>query len=124
MLTTCSIPVFLEHRQNFKLLKDLPPDTLDWSMLCPYTMTPESSDFNIPTNSSKAKLVANAGSPPLWQGSWIENIPLIGQTIYWAMNSSRYVTTLEQNAEFIANDLESYESKWSEAVVGIIDPSK
>ena len=38
-----------------------------------------------------------------------------------AINASRYGTTLEQNAEFIADDLESYESRWSGVAVGIID---
>lgn len=37
-----------------------------------------------------------------------------------AMNAARYNTTLEQNAEFIANDLETYESRWSGVTVGII----
>lgn len=41
-----------------------------------------------------------------------------------AMNAPRYVTTLEQNAELIASDLESHESRWSETTVGIIDGSK
>ena len=40
------------------------------------------------------------------------------------MNAPRYETTLEQNAEFIANDLESYESRWSGRTVGVIDASK
>ena len=40
------------------------------------------------------------------------------------MNIGRYETTLEQNAEFIARDLESVESRWVGKVVGTIDPSK
>lgn len=40
------------------------------------------------------------------------------------MNASRYETTLEQNAEFIASDLESFESPWIQTTVGIIDGSK
>jgi hypothetical protein len=51
-------------------------------------------------------------------------IPLIGKTLVCAMNFSRYKTTLEQNADFIARDLESYESQWSRATVGVIDGSK
>jgi hypothetical protein len=93
-------------------------------MLCPVTMTPESSDFSLPTKSSHAKLIANAPTPPLWKDSWIKYIPLIGTTLLCAMNVSRYETTLEQNAEFIADDLESYESRWSEMTVGIIDGTR
>lgn len=40
------------------------------------------------------------------------------------MNARRYETTLEQNAEFIAGDLESHESRWSGMTVGVIDGSK
>jgi len=87
-------------------------------------MTPESSDINVPTKTLRGKLIANAGTPPSWQDSWIEYIPLIGKTLLCAMNAGRYETTLEQNAEFIANDLESYESRWSGMTVGVIDGSK
>ena len=92
-------------------------------MLCPSTMTPESSDNKVPTTTSHGRLVANATTPPLWQDSWIKYIPLIGRPVLCAMNASRYVTTLEQNAELIASDLESYESRWSGVTVGVIDGS-
>jgi hypothetical protein len=87
-------------------------------------MTPESSDFSVPAKSSHGKLIASAASPPLWKDSWIKHIPLIGTTLMCAMNAGRYETTLEQNADFIASDLESYESRWIGTTVGIIDPSK
>ena len=41
-----------------------------------------------------------------------------------ATNAPRYETTLEQNAEFIADDLESDKSQWSGMRVGVIDGSK
>ncbi|KAF2829209.1 NAD(P)-binding protein [Ophiobolus disseminans] len=118
------VPIYLEHRQNIKLLKALPPNAIDWSMLCPGTMTPESSDITVPTESSHARLVTNAETPPAWRDSWMKYVPLIGKTLVSAMNAMRYETTLEQNADFIARDLESYESRWSEKTVGMIDPSK
>jgi hypothetical protein len=93
-------------------------------MLCPSTMTPESSDIKVPTKTLHGKLIANAATPPSWQDSWIKYIPLIGKTLLCAMNARRYETTLEQNAEFIASDLESYESRWSGMTVGVIDGSK
>jgi hypothetical protein len=124
MLTTFSIPIYLEHGKNVQLLKSLPPNTVDWSMLCPSTMTPESSDITVPMTTSHGKLIANAHTPPLWQNSWVEHVPLIGKIILSGMNAGRYETTLEQNADFIASDLESYESRWSETTVGIIDGSK
>ncbi|KAI9666090.1 MAG: hypothetical protein M1821_004025 [Bathelium mastoideum] len=118
------IPIYLEHRQNLHLLKSLPPNTLDWSLLCPSTLTPESSDLNVPTKVSQRKLIADAAIPPLWQDSWMKSIPLIGKTLVAGMNASRYETTLEQNADFIASDLESRESRWIGTTVGVIDPSK
>jgi len=90
-------------------------------MLCPANMTPESTDFNIPTTSSKAKLIAKSTSPPLWKESWVGSIPLIGTFLTIVMNAARYETTLEQNAEFIASDLGNGESEWVGRAVGVID---
>ncbi|KAJ4346386.1 uncharacterized protein N0V89_010315 [Didymosphaeria variabile] len=118
------VPIFLAHRKNMALLKTLPPNTVDWSMICPSTMTPESSDFSVPTKSSHARLTASAGTPPLWQDSWMKHIPLIGKSLVAAMNASRYDTTLEQNADFIAHDLETRDSQYIGARVGIIDASR
>ncbi|KIW90462.1 uncharacterized protein Z519_09108 [Cladophialophora bantiana CBS 173.52] len=118
------IPIYLEHRQNLQLLRSLPQNTIDWSLLCPAVMTPESSEIKVPTASLYGKLIGNAWSPPSWRDSWVKHIPLIGKVILCAMNAQRYETTLEQNAEFIADDLESYESRWSGVTVGVIDPSK
>jgi hypothetical protein len=87
-------------------------------------MTPESSDINVPTETLHSKLIANAETPPSWQDSWIKYIPVVGKTLLCAMNARLYETTLEQNAEFIASDLESYESRWSGMTVGVIDGSK
>ena len=124
ILTAPSMPIFLEHRQNLQLLKSVPPNTLDWSMLCPSTMTAESSAIKVPTEHLHGKLIASAATPPLWQDSWMSYIPLIGKTLLCAMNASRYDTTLEQNADFIASDLEAYDSPWIGTTVGIIDGSK
>jgi hypothetical protein len=84
-------------------------------------MIPEAST---PTTTSKLKLVANAEFPPLWRDSWIKYIPLIGKTIVVAMNAMRYQTTLEQSADFIADDLESNESRWVGMRIGTIDASQ
>ncbi|KAF2674345.1 NAD(P)-binding protein [Microthyrium microscopicum] len=118
------IPIYLEHRQNLQLLKSLPPDTVDWSMLCPATMVPESSNFDVPTRNLHGELVAGAETLPAWQDSWVKHIPLMGRPILSAMNAGRYTTTLEQNAEFIAKDLESHASQWMGMTVGVFDGSK
>ncbi|KAF2166992.1 hypothetical protein M409DRAFT_66107 [Zasmidium cellare ATCC 36951] len=119
------IPVFLEHRQNVALLRELPPNSVDWSMLCPGNMTPESSDFNVPTKTSQGKLIAQAANPPSWQHLWVRFIPVIGKSIEMAINFSRYDTKLEQNAELIAADLEEgHDSRFVGTTVGIISGSK
>jgi hypothetical protein len=87
-------------------------------------MVPESSDISVPAKSSHGKLIANATTPPSWQEYGIKYIPLIGKTLMCAMNARRYETTLEQNADFIASDLESLESRWIGVTVGVIDESK
>jgi hypothetical protein len=87
-------------------------------------MTAESSDINVPAKSSRSPLVANATTPPSWRDSWIKHIPLIGKLLLAAWNASRYETTLEQNADLIATDLETYESRFSGKTVGVIDASK
>jgi hypothetical protein len=124
VLTQRSFPIFLEHRQNFQLLKALPPNTVDWSMLCPNWMIPESPDVSLPGTAPKDALIASAGMPPQWQNSWMRHIPLIGKTIVSGMNASRYKTTLEQNAEFIASDLSNENSEWKGQAVGVITRSK
>ena len=51
-------------------------------------------------------------------------VPLIGKSIVCAMDASRYETALEQNAEFIASGLQSYESRCSGMTVGFLDGAK
>ncbi|RMZ02882.1 hypothetical protein D0860_07041 [Hortaea werneckii] len=105
-----AIPLYVAHRQNLRLLKTLPPSTLiDWSILCPMTMKAKSSDLTSPTKTRQGKLTANATTPPLWHNSRLRLIPLVGKSLTVARNAARYETTLEQNADFIAADLESFE---------------
>jgi hypothetical protein len=115
-----SVPIFLEHRENYELLKSLPPNAIDWSMFCPNTMVPESAS---PTTTTKSQLIARAEMPPLWRDSWLKYIPLIGKVLVVAVNAMRYQTTLEQSADFIAADLGSYNSQWVGMRVGTIDAS-
>lgn len=93
-------------------------------MLCPNWMIPESNDLSLPRKAPKDRLLASASMPPDWHGSWLQHIPLIGKTIVSGMNASRYKTTLEQNAEFIANDLRDYDSAWAGVAVGVISKPK
>lgn len=90
-------------------------------MLCPNNMTPESSDIVVSTKPLHTNLIAKAESPPSWQDSLIKFVPFIGKTILCAMNAGHYVTTLEQNADFIARDLKESKSQWSRMTDGVIN---
>jgi len=96
---------------------------MDWSMLCPNWMVPDHQDVQLPGTAPKDTLKAKAGTPPQWNDSWMRHIPFIGKTIVSGMNASRYKTTLEQNAEFIASDLGNAESEWKGQAVGVITRS-
>lgn len=87
-------------------------------------MTPESTEFTVPSKAPGTKLTASATNPPLWQDSWLRFIPLIGRSLVCAMNAQRYATTLEQAADFIAKDLKKSESEWNGKTVGIIAAAK
>jgi hypothetical protein len=79
----------------------------------------------VPTKAaSNNKLIAKTVVPPVWNDSWMKHIPLIGRSIVAGMNASRYVTTLEQNAELIASDLASENSRFIGTTVGVIDASR
>jgi len=118
------VPIFLEHRENIKLLRALPPHSVDWSLLCPSTMVAERSEVSVPAKSSHGRLTAEASSPPLWKDSWLKHIPFLGKMILAGMNAPRYETTLEQNADFVASDLKDRESRWIGMTVGVIDAKK
>jgi len=112
---------------------------MDWSMLCPNWMVPERSEGQVsergevpevssPKTTPRSPLIASAGTPPLWQDSWLKHIPLIGRTLVSAMNAGRYQTTLEANAEFIAKDLEvgggAGGSEWVGKAVGVVSAER
>ena len=87
-------------------------------------MVPEYSEVQLPGTVPKGTLEAKSGSPPQWNDSWMRHVPFIGKTIVSGMNVSRYKTTLEQNAEFIASDLGNQQSEWKGQAVGVITRSK
>jgi hypothetical protein len=104
---------------------------MEWSMLCPNWMVPERSEvpevpsISSPNTTRRPALIASAGTPPMWQDSWLKHIPLIGKTLVSAMNAGRYQTTLEQNAEFIAEDLEvGGGGEWVGKAVGVISAER
>lgn len=59
-----------------------------------------------------------ARNPPAWRDSCMKYISVVGKVLMSGMNGMRCDTTLEQNADFVAEDLETYESQWSGKTVG------
>jgi hypothetical protein len=94
-------------------------------MFCPTNLSPENAEISVPTKPLlHGKLVANVLSPPNWHRFWFDGIPWLGRVLSAAMNSPRYDVTLEQTADFIAEDLETVEGRWVGVPVGIIDAAK
>jgi hypothetical protein len=87
-------------------------------------MIAENLQVSVPAKSTHKRLTASATSPPLWQDSWLRHVPLLGKPLLAVMNTLRYNTTLEQNADFIASDLTDRESRWIGVPVGVIDATK
>ncbi|GAM91541.1 hypothetical protein ANO11243_095930 [Dothideomycetidae sp. 11243] len=114
------VPIYLAHREDYHYVSSLPAGAIDWSILCPSVMTPESTDFSVPTKPLSRKLIGNADTPPLWQKPWAASIPLLGSVMAIGTNASRYNTTLEQNADFIARDIASGDRQYIGKRVGTI----
>jgi hypothetical protein len=76
-------------------------------------MVPEFSSVSVPARSARGELIAGADFPPSWSPSFLKALPLLGPFLECMMNFNRYETTLEQNAELIAADLETTDSPWS-----------
>lgn len=50
---------------------------------------------------------------PAWEHSWIENIPIVGRTLWlFGWVASRYRTPYEEVADMLAEDLEKGGDRW------------
>lgn len=118
------VPVYLTHKVDLALLQSLPTGAMRWTMLCPSVMTPASQNLGLPAHGKKNGLIAKARTLPEWQDSWVKHIPLLGNFLWCGLNASRYSTTLEDNAEFIADDLDKGTDEWVGQKVGVIEAAK
>ncbi|KAJ5697569.1 hypothetical protein N7488_011253 [Penicillium malachiteum] len=87
--------IFPEHHQTWNKLRSLPPNALEWSILCPGFMHPLSqTTYPLAPNATADNIVATA--------------------------ASGYATALEDNADFIARDLlDGRKSAWIFQKVGV-----
>ena len=76
-------------------------------------MTQKSTDFSVPTKTTPSNLVGGTPHPPGFKDVWVKHIPVVGRLFWIFSHIFMYQTSLEDNAEFIAADLEKKEdSEW------------
>lgn len=70
-------------------------------------------------------LLVKATSPPGWQPSWIESIPVIGGLL-WLIYATiaHYGTKYEAVADFLAEDVGKEVSEWIGKAVGVKEESQ
>jgi hypothetical protein len=118
-----SIPVGREHIQTLKMLQSKPVDLIKWSILCPSGMKPAvaTPDLKILDGPRKRDFVVKADVPSVWNGSWWRNVPVLGRYVEVMKSLMGNMTTLEENADFLAEDLEGGDQKWEFRRVGVVD---
>ncbi|KAJ5928471.1 hypothetical protein N7466_007427 [Penicillium verhagenii] len=97
--------MFPQHSHTWATLQALPPSGIQWSVLCPGFMHPRSeTTYPLPNEASANNLSVAGTSPPEWSSKLLRT-PLIGGYLNVLSQASSYKTTLEDNADFIAQDL-------------------
>ncbi|KAJ5645287.1 hypothetical protein N7507_011298 [Penicillium longicatenatum] len=111
--------MFPQHQHTWAKLQALPPSGIQWSVLCPGQMYPMSAmTYPVPNEASAENLSVASTSPPEWSSKLL-GIPLIGGYLNILSQASSYKTALEEDADFIAQDLlEGAESPWMFQKVG------
>lgn len=116
--------MFTEHDHTYARLSSLSQNDLEWSLLCPSQMAPVSKTIESIETPRSQPMLASADIPPGWQNSSLHSIPFIGPLISIFGNASKYNITLEDCAEFIANDLENANSEFVGHRVGLMEGKK
>ena len=61
----------------------------------------------------RREFVMKVDVPPEWRDHWLRKVPFVGGYINTVSNLVGHVTTLEENADFIAEDLASESLEWN-----------
>lgn len=69
-------------------------------------------------------LLAETDVPADWQQSYFHNVPILGPYMSILGNVTKYATTLEDNADFIAADLKQTDSQRIGHRVGVVSLPK
>ncbi|KFZ00857.1 hypothetical protein V500_00939 [Pseudogymnoascus sp. VKM F-4518 (FW-2643)] len=110
-----------EHRINLDKLLKVPQSDLIWSYLCPAVMQPLTAAPSYPPDPkiSADNMLVTARTPPEWSSKFY-GVPLIGGYLNVLSQARNYTTSLEDNADFIAKDLEKgMASEWAYKKVGV-----
>lgn len=90
-------------------------------MFCPSQMVPASKTINVLDVPRGNSLIASADVPTGFQNSYLHKIPYLGPFVSVLSNFSRYGTTLEDCADFIAADVAKKDMRFVGHRVGVID---
>ena len=106
-----SVPIYPEHRGNWKLIEKTSRKDIAWSLLCPSTMEPHTLPMAL--KETGENLIAGADKPPGWRRTWLDRVPLLGGALSVAMQITKYDIPLEDSVDWLARDLEKgLDSEW------------
>lgn len=117
-----------QHDATRAVVEAISTRDLIWSIYATAMMYPENGKqgpFELLDAPRPYGLLASAGSPPGWEKTWLERVPLIGMflsTLYIGLVV--YRTKYEAVADFLAEDLERESSEWIGKKVGLKEGGK
>jgi len=116
-----SVPVGREHIQTLKMLPTKPVNLIEWSILCPSVMKPAfaTQELKILEQPRKREFMMKADVPPELTNPLYGKLPLVGGYLSTFNTMVNHVTTLEENADFMAEDLASGSQQWIFRRVGV-----
>ena len=116
-----SLPVFTEHNLTYNYLTSLGQEHLQWTIFCPSQMVPASKTINLLDAPRGNPFKASVDVPADFQRSYVHSIPFLGPLIGILINFSRYGTTLEDCADFIAAYVAKKDTTFVGHRVSVID---
>ena len=100
-------PLFTEHALTWQLLRAVPGDAgVLWSMFCPSAMSAREKVIGEELPEKGNRLVAEKDVPADFRGWGLDWIPFLGPLVTVLGNAARYNTSLEDCADWIAEELE------------------
>jgi hypothetical protein len=117
-----------QHQATRDVVEAIPLSELRWSLLAIAMMDPSDPKqgvFELLDNTKPHDLLVKATSPPGWEKTWLENVPVIGpylNVLYICFVI--YRTKYEHVADFLAGDLDSGSDDWVGKKVGVKQKSE